>query len=118
MVPALTAVRRAIPLTSNGAATRAAVAVAVKADVLRPEWLSFAGILLLEEGGRARSLSLEGMVKELRDDERCDSTALEDKETGNRLSVVEFETNPAIFGDCGKGYSTRETVVSEGVWYS
>ncbi len=50
--------RMAIPLTSNGAAARAVVAVAAKAEVFWPEWLAFAGILLLEEGGGGRFLLL------------------------------------------------------------
>ena len=47
--------RMATPLTSNGAATRAVVAVAAKALVFRPECL------------------LSGMVEELSDDEKCRS---------------------------------------------
>ena len=58
MVPEPTAMRMAIPVESNGTATRAAVAVAAEAEVFRPEWLGLAGILLLEEGGGGRSLLL------------------------------------------------------------
>lgn len=57
-MPVLTVVRMAIPLTSNGTAAREVVAVAAKAEVFRPEWLAFAGVLLLWEGGGSRSLLL------------------------------------------------------------
>lgn len=50
--------RSAIPVGSNGAATRAAVAVAAEAEVFRPEWLDLVVILLLVEGGEGRSLLL------------------------------------------------------------